>query len=270
MIMSDVANVVTAAPPELAADQRTCHACGSMDKANEAICAQCGARPRKPVNKTALLLFAFFLGGIGAHKFYLGKVWQGALCVLFSWTLIPTIVALIEFVIYVFTTPVRLSEKYSARTSPLTIFLIAAGFLIMLVGLAAIAISSFNDYKTRGKVADGMTLAASVKIAIGESFATNGPADMTCRPGDCSLDVANLGPTSYVRRISSDRAGAITIEFDEQVARAPQNRLSFIPQIDGKKADLSDPKSAGKSVKWKCGQDVATTIVPDHLPTSCR
>ncbi|RJX80311.1 NINE protein [Escherichia coli] len=59
---------------------------------------------------TAALL-AFFLGGLGAHKFYLGKVGQGFLY-LFCWTFIPAIVAFIEFFIYLCTSDEDFARKY--------------------------------------------------------------------------------------------------------------------------------------------------------------
>lgn len=54
---------------------------------------------KKKVSKIAYALFAFFLGGFGAHKFYAGKIVWGIVYLLFCWTLIPGIVALIEFII---------------------------------------------------------------------------------------------------------------------------------------------------------------------------
>lgn len=47
-------------------------------------------------DRTTGLLLTLFLGGIGAHHFYLGKVGLGVLYLLFCWTFIPAIVALIE------------------------------------------------------------------------------------------------------------------------------------------------------------------------------
>lgn len=47
-------------------------------------------------NPTTAVLLALFLGGLGAHKFYLGKIGLGVLYFLFSWTTIPAIVAFIE------------------------------------------------------------------------------------------------------------------------------------------------------------------------------
>ena len=51
-------------------------------------------RQKKSVSTYALL--AFFLGGLGAHKFYFGQIGIGVLYAIFVWTFIPSIVALIE------------------------------------------------------------------------------------------------------------------------------------------------------------------------------
>ncbi len=42
------------------------------------------------------LLLTIFLGGLGIHKFYLGKPVLGILYLVFSWTGIPSIIALVE------------------------------------------------------------------------------------------------------------------------------------------------------------------------------
>lgn len=51
------------------------------------------------VNKWSYVLLAFFIGGIGGHKFYAGRVVAGILYLLFCWTFIPTIIAFIEMII---------------------------------------------------------------------------------------------------------------------------------------------------------------------------
>lgn len=61
--------------------------------------AQNGAAQGKVVNKIAYILLALFLGGVGGHKFYAGKIGAGVLYLVFCWTLIPALIALIELII---------------------------------------------------------------------------------------------------------------------------------------------------------------------------
>ena len=42
------------------------------------------------------ILLALFLGGLGAHRFYLGQVGLGVLYLVFVWTFVPSIVAFVE------------------------------------------------------------------------------------------------------------------------------------------------------------------------------
>lgn len=95
-----------------ATDERFCGECGSVIKAKAEICPKCGVRqlsqqtsinlgPTTANGKTkiAAALFAVFLGGFGAHKFYLGQTGQGILYLLFFWTFIPSIIAFVEFIL---------------------------------------------------------------------------------------------------------------------------------------------------------------------------
>lgn len=60
-----------------------------------------GIDPSWPLkNKTTAGILAIFLGGLGIHKFYLGKVGTGVLYLLFCWTYIPAIIAFIEGIVY--------------------------------------------------------------------------------------------------------------------------------------------------------------------------
>ena len=53
----------------------------------------------KVVNKIAYCLLALFLGFIGVHKFYAGKTGAGICYLLFCWTLIPEILAIIDLIV---------------------------------------------------------------------------------------------------------------------------------------------------------------------------
>lgn len=49
-------------------------------------------------NKTTAALLAFFFGCFGVQYFYLGKPGIGIVCLLFCWTFIPCLLALIDFI----------------------------------------------------------------------------------------------------------------------------------------------------------------------------
>lgn len=105
----------------LGANRKHCHACANILDVRAELCPRCGVRqpqmmgaapmqappivimqppvPQSTRSKGAAALLAFFLGGIGGHKFYLGQTGAGIVYLLFCWTLIPAFVAFIELLI---------------------------------------------------------------------------------------------------------------------------------------------------------------------------
>jgi len=63
--------------------------------------------------KGVAALLALFLGGIGVHKFYLGQNGQGILYLLFFWTWIPAILALIEAISYLSYTEEAFDKRFN-------------------------------------------------------------------------------------------------------------------------------------------------------------
>lgn len=51
------------------------------------------------VNKLSYILLTLFLGGFGIHKFYSKHYIAGIFYLLFFWTFIPGLIALVEFII---------------------------------------------------------------------------------------------------------------------------------------------------------------------------
>ena len=98
-----------------AADEKFCTDCGNIIKQKAEMCVLCGVRqfsPKPPKNRGIAILLGLLLGGLGAHKFYLGSPGWGTLYLLFFWTLIPAIIALIDVITYILTTDENFRIKY--------------------------------------------------------------------------------------------------------------------------------------------------------------
>jgi len=140
-----------------AASEKTCTDCGARIKRLAEICPRCGVRQAKRIDKTVLVLLTFFLGGLGAHKFYLGKTLQGALYLLFCWTTIPGIVAFVEFVLYLLASEEELNAKHGGSTTGwgviVAIVLGAGAVGIVLLGIvAALVIPHFLGTVNKSRI----------------------------------------------------------------------------------------------------------------------
>ena len=66
-------------------------------------------------NKIVAAVLAILLGGLGIHKFYLGKIGEGVLMLLFCWTYIPAVIGLVEGIIMLTSTDENFQMKYQCR-----------------------------------------------------------------------------------------------------------------------------------------------------------
>ena len=62
-------------------------------------------------SRVAAGLFGILLGGLGIHKFYMGKIGVGLIYILFCWTGIPAIIGLVEGILYLTVS----DEKFGSR-----------------------------------------------------------------------------------------------------------------------------------------------------------
>ena len=135
--------------------------------------------------------------------------------------------------------------------------------------LAATAIPAYQDYVMRSRVHEGLNLAASVKAAVAEAYATTGkwPRDLR------ALKFESVPRGKYVT-FATVNQGTVVIRYSatagQPLARA---QLTLRPTVSPE-GDVvwscgytrgvgSDPASGGASPH-------ATTLAPKYLPSSCR
>src|SRR5262245_48423325 len=110
-------------PPPRGAAEENYSNCGSIINTTAEMCRQSGVGQQPPAaitagstprggNRVVAALFALLLGGVGIHKFYLGRVGQGILYMLFFWTFIPAIVGFVEGIIYLTMSDQDFEKKY--------------------------------------------------------------------------------------------------------------------------------------------------------------
>lgn len=71
-------------------------------------------------NKTTAAVLALLLGGIGAHKFYLGKPVWGFVYLLLCFTFIPAVIGFFEGLNLLFMSEAAFQSKYSGSTYAFT------------------------------------------------------------------------------------------------------------------------------------------------------
>ncbi|MFB6233064.1 MAG: NINE protein [Haloarculaceae archaeon] len=94
-----------------------CTNCGERIDTKAEICPECGVRQEPPagssdVDRTTAALLAILLGGLGVHKFYMGRTRLGVIYLCFSWTLIPALVGFIEGIIYLTKSDAEFQQQY--------------------------------------------------------------------------------------------------------------------------------------------------------------
>jgi len=201
-------------PPPLpnSPDGVICSSCGKRLHANAEICPSCGVRQRKGADKTVLALIAFFLGGIGGHKFYVGKYGQGILYFLFCWTGIPGLIALIEFIIYLCTPAEDIARKYTSKGSGAVVAVVVGVFGFIFVGgiLAAIAVPNFIAYRDKAFCAQVEAEANNTIAALSDFYADSSSTDLPTL--EELSDATGFQPNERVTVELSGELGDITIQ----------------------------------------------------------
>lgn len=225
-------------PPPLpkGPNQAYCSSCGNLINLQAGTCPSCGVRLKDGANKTALAMLAFFLGGLGAHKFYLGKYGQGICYILFCWTGIPGLIAFVEFIIYLCTPPEEIAQKYTTKGAGPVIAAVACffGFVFFAGILAAIAIPNFIAYRNKATCAQ-VEMQANNTLAALEMFFAN-PDNNYVPSLDELASATGLETNSLVSIHLEGNADGIFIQAAHNTANCPHGQqyvLSITDEVIG-------------------------------------
>lgn len=135
--------------------------------------------------------------------------------------------------------------------------------------LAAIAVPQYQDYTARGRIAEGLSLAAGAKLMVSETYASQGAGSMHLAASGFTFT-----PTSSVANIEIEDSGSILIYFSSNVAPEGKNRLVLYPTNEPTKRDTAIDLLEGNlkdswNGAWSC-KGGGTTIAKKLLPTECR
>jgi TM2 domain-containing membrane protein YozV/Tfp pilus assembly major pilin PilA len=251
--MTDIIQKNPYSPPDTAivtTEQKNCTTCNALIHRKAKICPKCGVRQRNPASKISLLLLTFFLGGFGAHRFYLGNYILGTIYLLFFWTGIPSLIAFVELLVFLFTSSDSIEDNYTAHGSAVAFAFIP--MLVIFIGiLAAIAISAYTDFLKRGKVSEAIELLSGLKTPAEEYLAAKGEFPPT-------IDVVTDKTSGkYVASLMSNPEEfyfEATMRTDDSVLGGKILRLIYHPHTK----------------MWTCDDSYPNKIPPKYLPSTCR
>jgi len=248
---------------ENSSSMRPCIGCGKELHVTAAACPHCGAtqRSRGYKNKTVAAVLAFFLGGFGIHRFYLGQ-WWGVIYLVLFWTMIPGLVALVEFIVFLVVDQENWDRKYNEgkpagpndKSSGVAVaLLVIVGIFVVLavIGiLAAIAIPQYHEYTLRAKVHGAMLQVDPVKRSVEEFYLKHNTLP------DSNIMTGLEEP--YV--LEGNHEVKVFAEGFELVFSGAEGGL-------GSKTIVFIPYLSDGNIAWDCS---GGTIEVRHRPTECR
>ena len=138
--------------------------------------------------------------------------------------------------------------------------LIELMIVIAIIGiLAAIAIPAYQDYTIRSKVSEGLNLAGAAKLAVAETYDSNGGFPTTAGNVSYGLPQAGSIAGNYVASVSAAATtGVVTITY---------NPTGVGVGADGATILLTPNTSSPGAMGWDC---TGGTMPNKFRPATCR
>ncbi len=150
--------------------------------------------------------------------------------------------------------------------------LIELMIVVAIIGiLAAIAIPAYKTYTVRAQVSEGLGFADAAKIAVSETYTSNGTWPGT--NAAAGIDVAANLRSKYVSSVTVGANGVITVAYGNDIdpAVTAGQTIVFTPAL-----------SPNKDISWICNTHATTgqvtpvvaatagTLPSKYLPAVCR
>ena len=251
-----------------------CRACGKELHGTAVACPSCGA-PQKPQgnqtsatgtgekSQTLAAVLAAFLGGVGIHRFYLGKIATGVLYILFVWTGIPLLISLVETYFIAFMSPQRWAAKYnknidSPHVPGIVKFLLLLPPAIIVIAFVfgvgqGVVVPVYRDYQARANTSTAILALSSCKTAASEQFQVKGAFSANNVYEFCNM-------TSLPKGVKA--LGIATGRDAVEISALLEGGSS-----EGKTVSMFGRGAPTGEVNWEC---VSNSIERRYLPSSCQ
>ncbi|MES1940565.1 fimbrial protein (precursor) [Salinisphaera sp. T5B8] len=138
--------------------------------------------------------------------------------------------------------------------------LIELMIVVAIIGiLAAIAIPQYQNYTTRAKASEGLTLASSAKTAVAETYQTDGAYPTS----NAEAGLPGTISGEYVSSVVVGNGGVITVTFNSTDSALNGKTLTLTPSTT---TGSGSAATATGSISWVCDG----TLDNQYKPANCR